>query len=309
MDNGNRTRILNCYSYVISKSIRSFVSDSELSVLGQIFEHSLGFGNLFFEKKKLFTGSENYGILPITCITSLPSAYRALSSLEKKNFIFAVSNKSYGVNFPAIARAVAEMWKGADFLKPHLSIIDDVSCWLNNNGYEYPRHLNLEEGSMDNVQKVLDVARDKTKQANKKKIEKIKKKQKLNATNMKLLLADICKEVGQFYNEEEWTGKQYKSLKTYTEYCAKADILPYDKFYPICKYWDRLKSSMTTDEGKQIILRDSVSFWQIFQFRREIGSKLAANKEQWEKDYGEDWNDPVESITVEEWLNSGTGGR
>ena len=295
MNKDYRTRILNCYSYVISKSIRSFVSDSELSVLGQIFEHSIGFGNLFFEKKKLFSGSEKYGILPIQCITSIPSAYRAFASLENKNFIFKVSSKSYGVNFPAIARSVVKMWGNADFLRTHLSIIDDVSCWLNNNGYEYPRQLNLGDTDMDKAQKVLDAAREKTKKARIKKMSKLKTKVQINPTNVQFMLSEICEEVGQTYHEPAWTQKEKKSVENWVAYCKEEDILPYQKLFDTCKFWDKLKTSMANTEGKTIILKDSVSFWEMFLFRREIGSKLAAYKDIWEADYGDDWNEEMES--------------
>lgn len=104
-------------------------------------------------------------------------------------------------------------------------------------------------------------------------------KSTLTVQDIQPVLRLYCEEIGITYSDL-WTKRDFASAKNWLNYCTRDGIRPRRQLRDLVRNWTRFRQGQIhNDEGKVIMLRETVSFTEYFKWRKAIDAWLAANQE------------------------------
>jgi len=110
-----------------------------------------------------------------------------------------------------------------------------------------------------------------------------KKKQATKCMTAKTLrqkMVELCNEYEVTYYDSGFTKRDFGSAKTFINHCAKLNKNPVEELRLAIRLWSHFRLDLRADDDKSIMLPETVSFRKFFQYRNEIGSWIAVNKDR-----------------------------
>lgn len=90
----------------------------------------------------------------------------------------------------------------------------------------------------------------------------------------------FCEEVGLTFSDI-WTKREFGSAKNWLRLCESEGIRPRQQLRSVVRNWTRFRQGvLQNDEGRNITLRETVSFTEYFKWRRQIDAWLVAHPEE-----------------------------
>jgi hypothetical protein len=281
------------YFRLIVSNAGRWLEGSELEMFRYLCDRTLRFG-----KYSQWLRSYDFeNGLPSTGLPGFPHwtrGHRAKirDQVKGRGFVFYDINYSepergviYTINVPGIWRLLNRVYyqEESKHVTVYLDILKRSLEHFRLAGYDeeyFQIELNpkLEKGIMmieEAVKRGMEVSR-----VGREKRKLRDKKRDLKPGMVRRLMVEYCAEFEIPYYDIGFTGRELRSAKNWLKYCREVGHDPREVLYEVCKFWRSFsKGAMIDDKGKQIVLPDTVSFWKYYQYRREIGSWIEANRE------------------------------
>lgn len=224
-------------------------------------------------------------ILPKLC--GVTSFYEARAWLLERNLIryegYQVAE--YLINLPGMIEALeplgakyeTEWWEQLDMLRDDLEAhYHDIEMWD-----EMPVQTRSKEMIKTEAQ-ILE-GRDKGKKSRERKRLHREKVPMLKERMVLPHLRDCCQELGVAYSESGPDGRIKGNIKHWLTYCARDAVDPKERLRLVARHWSALRANrITKDDGKFLVLKEAVSFFDYFNHRLLIDAFLVANLEELE---------------------------
>jgi len=292
---GNVRRDLQqAYFRLVVPNFGNMLSGSECRMFQFLCDKSLRFGqySAWISAGQFRDGDRKHGIAGFP--DWRPRNIRQVrDQVKRRNFIFYEIDYSnpnraveYTINVPGVWTLLRRMFidiKDSD-VQNYLAVLERSVHDFGEAGYERGdfeviTDKNLEKGIM----KIEDAIKTGEKISAKGKLYKSRRRsqKELRPFMIRRLMTEYCEEVGVKYAEPGWTGKEAKSAVNWLNYCKGAGHDPREILFEVCKFWKSFRSgAILRDNRTQIVLKDTVSFWQFYQYRREIGAWIKANRDR-----------------------------
>jgi hypothetical protein len=293
LKNQRKTQLQQAFQRIIVSNFRMLVRGSEAALFEFLCDRSLRFGDysVWVSARQFLTGDLEHGICGLVGWTG-KNVSRVRGELKKKGLIFYSIDYSepqrpiqYTINVPGI-------WLTLRRVYAHVQNSDTQNCLrilhrsvhhFTELGYREVVNIKLDPKLEKGIMRIEDAIKegvDLSKSGLSRRKEKRDKKE-VTAPMVPMLLREYCAELGVPYHELGWTNKEWRSAKNWLKYCKNGGYDPRKVLYDVCSFWKSFRTGiMVNDEGRQIVLPETVSFWKYYQYRREIGAWIEANRDR-----------------------------
>jgi hypothetical protein len=91
-------------------------------------------------------------------------------------------------------------------------------------------------------------------------------------------IKECCEDHGLTYSED-WTAKNRGMLRNWLKACVDSGADERVTLQEVVKFWPFFRTgSLVRDDGSAIVLRETVSFMEFYNYRQQIGSWLLVNR-------------------------------
>lgn len=128
--------------------------------------------------------------------------------------------------------------------------------------------------------------------------EKLLTKTELTVQDIQPVMRLYCDETGITYYDV-WTKRDFGSAKNWLRYCKENGIRPRRQLRNVVWNWMRFRQGqLHNDDGKMIMLRETVGFTEYFKWRKQIDAWLTAHPLEVQQPEA---SGPDEKIVWEKW--------
>jgi hypothetical protein len=293
-----RQRIIAAVSRVVIPNLPLFAKNqSEVCILLCVAMTVARYGRLDFVTKQLYVRKLGDAHCSVYDYIDRRSFYNSFPVLVERGLLIPSPkdinrrpwrSSEYNLNLPAIIYAVFEQYPSAFGVKKSklpefISLAEELREVNKKFGIIMNKLpvVTSEGGRMeDKIKEKVEAAKKKSVAARNKRLAraKVKPPQELKPQDLFELMMEVSQEFGISYFEPAWRRQDYRSFKTWIGYCKEIGKDPRELIKDVMENWASIRmGALRSDKGMEVILSNSASFVQYFQFRRSIEAWLHTN--------------------------------